>query len=71
MTTKMRNILRGVGSVISVDGASTIRNTGAARKSNIRALDAKRDALTGDFRRIGRDFSSVVERFDEKRITHG
>ena len=72
MTQRMLNVLRGVGSVISVDGTGVIRNSrkSASRRIESKVLGKNNDRLEGDFRRIGKDLSVSIKRFDRKKLVN-
>jgi hypothetical protein len=58
MTRKMKNILRGAGSIISVNTPATRREVGT---SYVPAKSTK-EALRGDMKRIGADFKVAIRK---------
>ena len=59
------NVLRGAGSIISVNGALSARPTLAARRS---IVDQK--GLENDFHRIAGDLRKCVKDFESEKAAH-
>ncbi len=67
MSMKIKNILRGAGSVISIGGAASIRPSMPVGVT----LPPIEEALAGDFRQIGSDLSKGFEEIRVKELAHG
>jgi len=67
MTTKIKNILRGAGSVISISGASSVRSS-TSSKLFFTPVEA---ALASDFRRISGDLSKSFDEIKAEGLARG
>lgn len=67
MTDKLKNILRGAGSIMSVSGASTLRSSGVSRRDTT----STQGSLAGDFQQIAGDFRKSFEKVASKKISNG